>query len=230
MTTLEEWLNHRDEWHDRDLELMTTDAGWRLAKERSGVKIWSQPFPDDPNNLFRWIIPDLQADYRTVYDVFVNRFHDYHQYWTKEYTGGFDVDIIDDSARLSYQQYDSGIPLIANRDWLVVQWTREVRTGLLQVGFRTIVSDKLGPVNGYVRIDWWGAHLFEDNGDGTSKLYFLDRENQGGNFPSFLMNRMMPKYLIYQYEAIGKFFRNGGTDTHTALPKEKNSAHVLGLF
>jgi hypothetical protein len=66
--------------------------------------------------------------------------------------------------------------------------------------------------------------LFEANADGTSQLVLIDRENQGGYFPSFMMNLIMPKYLTHQFENIIKFFKSGGTEGHEKLPKSKNTA------
>lgn len=229
MTTIETWQKQRDAWADHDLELMTTEKGWDLAAEKQGINIWRRSFPDDPNDLFKWEIPALEASHTEVFDVFRNRFHDYHQYWTKEYTGGYDVEILDDRARVAYQQYNSGIPLISNRDWLVVQWDRELDASNLQISFRSVVHEKRPRVKGYERITWWGAHLFRANPDGTTSLAFLDRENQGGNFPPFLMNRMMPKYLIYQYRQIVEFFARGGIAAHAPMPPGQNSARVQGL-
>jgi hypothetical protein len=39
---------------------------------------------------------------------------------------------------------------------------------------------------------------------------YLDRENQGGRFPAWLMNRMMPTHLVRQAEAVRDFFADGG--------------------
>ena len=77
---------------------------------------------------------------------------------------------------------------------------------------------------GYERIDWWGAHLFQANDDGTSQLVLIDRENQGGRFPSAMMNKVMPNYLTLQFERIIEFFKKGGTGAHAKLPDEKNTA------
>jgi hypothetical protein len=51
----------------------------------------------------------------------------------------------------------------------------------------------------------------------ASDLTYLDRENQRRSFPSWLMNRMMPRYLVYQAEQVRRFFdgaarRNFGPD------------------
>lgn len=230
MTTLGEWEKNRKAWHELDYNLMTSDEGFSVAAEKDGITIWRRPFPDDKNHLFKWVIKGLKVSHTELADIFTNQFHQYHQYWTKEYTGGYDPMIIDEEARLSYQQYDSGIPLISNRDWLVIQWSRVIDPTCIQLSFRTIKHDKQPPVKGYERIDWWGSHLFEANADGTSNLYFIDRENQGGYFPAFLMNRMMPKYLIFQYKALIEFFEKGGTATHPAMTLEENSAKRQGLF
>lgn len=39
---------------------------------------------------------------------------------------------------------------------------------------------------------------------------YLDRENQGGWFPTWLMNRTKPRYLSLQAEAVRRFFDAGG--------------------
>ena len=95
---------------------------------------------------------------------------------------------------------------------------------MIQTGFRSIVRDTIPVPEGYERIDWWGGHLFEANSDGTSQLVLIDRENQGGRFPAFMMNKIMPKYLSHQFESITDFFKKGGTDTHDKLPVSENSA------
>lgn len=230
MTTLEEWENNKTAAMQLDEKLMTSDNGWKVAKEKSGITIWTRSFPDDKNNMFKWVIPSLKADYKEVYDCIANHFHEYHQYFTVEYTGGYDVANPDEFNKVSYQQYDSGFKLISNRDWVVIQTTKVLNDKQIQIAYRSITHPDRPLVKGYERIDWWGGHIFEDNGDGTTKLYFVDRENQGGMFPAFLMNQMMPGYLIKQVVAFEKFFEQGGMASHSPMPLDENSARIQGLF
>jgi hypothetical protein len=62
----------------------------------------------------------------------------------------------------------------------------------------------------HIRIDWWGAALCTPIDDAHSELVYLDRENQGGHFPAWLMNRTMTTYLVRQAEAVQRFFADGG--------------------
>ena len=94
----------------------------------------------------------------------------------------------------------------------------------LQTSFRSIIWEDKPVPNGFERIDWWGGHLFEANPDGTSQLVLIDRENQGGQFPAFMMNLIMPQYLTHQFESIIKFFKNGGVDGHEKLSDANNTA------
>jgi len=87
--------------------------------------------------------------------------------------------------------------------------TRDVSPGVLMASFRSV--DALPPEPGYERIDWWGAALCISSENGKqSELIYLDRENQGGRFPAWLMNRMMPRYLVVQAEHVRRFFAAGG--------------------
>lgn len=224
MITLDEWRQNRDQWLEKDLLLMTTQGGWRKRSQKQDVAIWQQSFPDDKNDLFRWRLPRVAASHHEVHEVFANQMIDYHQYWTAEYTGGFMVKEIDGDARIYYQQFDSGLPLIAKRDLLYIQWSRVINDETIQTSFRSIAIDEMPVPKGFERIDWWGAHLFEANPDGTSQLVLIDRENQGGRFPSFLMNAAMPKYLTHQFEHIVDFFAQGGTQAHAKLPDTQNTA------
>jgi len=203
------------------------DAGWKEATKKDGATICQRSFDDDKNDLFRWRIPNVAAPHNVVFDVFVNKMIDYHQYWTKEYTGGFLLKEIDENTQIIYQQFDPGIPLISKRDFLAIQWSRKIDDKTIQTGFRSILMDSMPVPEGYERIDWWGGHLFVANEDGSSQLVFIDRENQGGYFPYFLMNKMMPGYLIYQYKNIIRFFENGGAAGHEKLPDSKNTALEL---
>ncbi len=224
MITLQDWKQNNEAWQDKDLALMTTNDGWKERSQKNGISIWQRPFADDKNDLFRWQLPNVSASHNEVFDVFTNKMIDYHHYWTAEYTGGFVVKEIDENTQIIYQQFNSGVPFISNRDLLYIQWSRKIDDKTLQTSFRSIILDDFSVPDGFERIDWWGAHLFEANADGTSQLVLIDRENQGGHFPSFMMNLIMPKYLTHQFESIIKFFKNGGVNAHEKLQESKNTA------
>jgi hypothetical protein len=221
MIKFEDWQLNKEKWLDSDLALMTINEGWKERNKKNGISIWQRPFVDDKNDLFRWRLPRVKADFKEVFDVFTNKMIDYHHYWTAEYTGGFVVKVIDENTQIIYQQFNSGIPFISNRDLLYIQWSRRIDEKNMQTSFRSIVLDDFPKSKGFERIDWWGGHLFEANPDGTSQLVLIDRENQGGSFPSFMMNQIMPKYLTHQFESIIKFFDTGGVDAHEKLPDSK---------
>jgi|GEM_PF-5283068 len=224
MITIKDWQMNKEAWLDQDFSLMTSDAGWKESKQKNGMGIWKQAFSDDKNDLFRWKIPNVDANHREVFEVFTHKMIDYHHYWTAEYTGGFLVKEIDDNTQIIYQQFNPNRPFISKRDLLYIQWSRKIDDQTLQTSFRSIVLDTLPVPTGFERIDWWGAHLFAANADGTSQLVLIDRENQGGYFPSFLMNKVMPTYLIHQFESIIHFFKKGGTAAHEKLSDAKNTA------
>jgi hypothetical protein len=229
MITFKDWELNNEKWLDKDLALMTTDNGWKERSQKNGIIIWQQPFVDDKNDLFRWKIPKVAVNHSEVFDVFVNKMIDYHHYWTAEYTGGFLVKEIDENTQIIYQQFNPNIPFISKRDLLYIQWSRKIDNETIQTSFRSIVLENMPVPNGFERIDWWGGHLFKANNDGTSQLVLIDRENQGGKFPPFMMNKIMPNYLIHQFESIIKFFENGGVEGHEKLPDSKNTAIALKL-
>ena len=224
MITIAKWQLNKEKWLDEDLTLMTNDAGWKERSVNDGISIYQRSFADDKNDLFRWRLPKVAAGHNVVFDVFVNKMVDYHQYWTAEYSGGYLVKEIDDNTQIVYQQFNPGIPLIARRDLLYIQWSRKVDDRMMQTSFRSIVWDDIPVPAGFERIDWWGGHLFEANNDGTSQLVLIDRENQGGSFPSVMMNMVMPQYLTKQFKSIVQFFAKGGTDAHEKLAASKNTA------
>jgi START domain len=224
MITIQDWKQNRETWLDKDLALMTTNEGWKERIQKNGISIWQRPFSDDKNDLFRWRLPSVAALHTEVFDVFTNKMIDYHHYWTAEYTGGFVVKEIDENTQIIYQQFNSGVPFISNRDLLYIQWSRKIDDKTIQTSFRSIILDDFPVPGGFERIDWWGGHLFEANSNGSSQLVLIDRENQGGQFPSFMMNLIMPKYLTHQFESIIKFFEKGGVDAHEKLQESKNTA------
>lgn len=224
MITLDHWQLHNEKWLDSDLALMTSDDGWRTRSQKKGVQIWQRSFADDKNDLFRWRLPRVAAPHTEVFDVFVHKMVDYHHYWTAEYTGGYLVKELDENTQIIYQQFNPGVPFIAKRDLLYIQWSRQLDNQTRQTSFRSIVLDTIPIPAGFERIDWWGGHLFEANPDGTSQLVLIDRENQGGRFPAFMMNLVMPNYLTHQFESIVRFFEKGGVEGHEKLPDAKNTA------
>jgi START domain len=224
MITIQDWKQNRETWLDKDLALMTSNEGWKERIQKNGISIWQRPFSDDKNDLFRWRLPSVAALHTEVFDVFTNKMIDYHHYWTAEYTGGFVVKEIDENTQIIYQQFNSGVPFISNRDLLYIQWSRKIDDKTIQTSFRSIILDDFPVPGGFERIDWWGGHLFEANSNGSSQLVLIDRENQGGQFPSFMMNLIMPKYLTHQFESIIKFFEKGGVDAHEKLQESKNTA------
>lgn len=224
MITIQDWQENKEKWLDKDLVLMTTDEGWKERTQKGGISFWQRPFDDDKNDLFRWRLPKVAASHEEVFDVFTNKMIDYHHYWTAEYTGGYVVKVIDENTQIIYQQFNPNKPFISKRDLLYIQWSRKINDKTTQTSFRSILLDEVPVPKGFERIDWWGGHLFEANPDGTSQLVLIDRENQGGLFPAFLMNMVMPQYLTYQFESIIKFFKNGGVNGHEKLSNEKNTA------
>lgn len=203
------WAEHAEEWLARDLALLTEQAGWRAVKATEGIEIWSRSMPDDPNDLFRWRLATVDAPAEVVFEHFVHRILEHHQEWTKEFAGGHVVEEPAPGARILYQRFDPGIPGVAKRDLCSVEVVREFGPGERLVSYRSV--DRLLAEPGRERIDWWGAALCRTHADGrTSELLYLDRENQGGLFPSWLMNWMMPGYLLLQAREVRRFFRGVG--------------------
>ena len=224
MITIKDWQSNKEKWLDTDLTLMTSNSGWKERSQKKGITIWQRSFADDKNDLFRWRLPRVADSHDEVFDVFTNKMIHYHQYWTAEYTGGYIVKEIDKNTQIIYQQFNPNVPFISKRDLLYIQWSRNIDDKTIQTSFRSIALDTMPVPDGFERIDWWGGHLFEANEDGTSQLVLIDRENQGGRFPAFIMNQIMPQYLTHQFESIVKFFQKGGVEVHEKLADSKNTA------
>jgi len=201
-------LADAESWLDVDLALLTTADAFRTRVDRPDLQIGSRPSTDDPNDLFRWRLPAVNAIPAVVFEGFVHRILEYHHVWTREYAGGHVVPTPDARTRVLYQRFDPGVPGVADRDLCSAEIVRELPDGALLASFRSVDAVPAEP--GRVRIDWWGAALCRPLDDGRSELVYLDRENQGGRFPAWLMNRMMPTYLVRQAEAVRDFFADGG--------------------
>jgi hypothetical protein len=195
-------------WLDVDLALLRDVDGWRSHVDRPDLQIVSRLLPDDPNLLFRWRLVEVEAPADVVFAGFVERLLDYHAEWTKEYVGGRVVATPTPTVRILHQRFDPGIPGVAPRDLCSADVTRTLPDGVLMASFRSV--DAMPAEPGHTRIDWWGAVLCTPIDDRTSELAYLDRENQGGRFPAWLMNRMMTRYLVTQAEAVRIFFAAGG--------------------
>ncbi len=227
MEPTHDWLARSAAWLAQDRELLTAVEGWKSLASRGDIGLWSRPMPDDANHLFRWRLPVVAAPPEVVFEGFVHRLLDYHKEWTKEFAGGHVVEVLSPQARILYQRFEPGIPGIAPRDLCSLEVVSEAAPGVLLASFRSV--DRLPAERGYERIDWWGAALCTPLGDGqTSELTYLDRENQGGWFPTWLMNRMMPGYLLDQAEAVRRFFANGGPSSLRVSRREPPRA-VAGL-
>jgi hypothetical protein len=197
-----------ESWLAQDLVLLNDANGFRSLVDRGDLQIGSRPMPDDPNLLFRWRLPVVNASADVVLEGFVNRLLDYHAEWTKEYVGGHVVDAPAPGTRILYQRFRPGIPGIAPRDLCSAEVVRDLPGGVKLASFRSV--DALPKEHGHVRIDWWGAALITPVDASHSELVYLDRENQGGRFPAWLMNRMMTRYLVLQADQVRRFFANGG--------------------
>jgi hypothetical protein len=212
MSPIPGWPEIQSEWLDTDHRLLTSLDGWTPHRRREGNRVWRRSMPGDANDLFLWQSPLINAPAATVDDVLVNRLLDYHQHWTKEFRGGRVVERLGPNAQIIYQHFDPGVPGISKRDLCSVVVTRKLDGGALLASHRSV--DTVPPQPGYVRIDWWGAHLcVPGEREGTCALFYLDRENQGRLFPAFVMNLVMPNYLRFQYKQIEAFFANGGPAT-----------------
>ncbi len=207
--TNSDWLTNSADWLEVDYRLMTSDEGWSAGPRYGAIEVDRRRMPDDPNDLFRWKLPDIEAAHEHVFDCFVRRVLDYHQHWTKEFAGGHVVEQIHPDARIVYQRFRPGVPGIKNRDLCHLEVTRIVSDGVLQASYRSV--DAMPAQPGHERIRWWGATLCTRGSlPGRSSMVYLDRENQGGRFPSWLMNLVMTRYLREQAEQVSRFFRGGG--------------------
>ena len=217
MESSKEWAERAEAWLTRDHALLTEMDGWRTLKAPGDIGLWRRPMPDDPNDLFRWRLPTVGAPADVVFEGFVHQILEYHNEWTREFVGGRVVETLAPHARILYQRFEPGVPGVAPRDLCSIEVLRDVAPGLKLASFRSV--DALPPEPGCERIDWWGAALCRTLDDGArSELVYLDRENQGGRFPTWLMNRVMPRYLIVQAEQVRRFFANGGPPPLRAAP------------
>jgi len=198
------WQARAEGWFAQDLALLTLEDGWLPVAAPAGVDIWRRSMPDDPNDLFRWRLPVVGAPAGVVFESFVHRILEHHKAWTKEFVG-WRVVAEGPGWRVLHQRFDPGVPGITPRDLCSLELVRELAPGRLLVTYRSV--DAMPAEPGFERIDWWGAALCTTlPGGTTSEILYLDRENQGGWFPSWLMNRMMPRYLVLQAEAVRAFF------------------------
>jgi hypothetical protein len=211
-----EWMAQSQDWLTTDHHLLTAPDGWSPRAPRGAFAIQRRAVPDDPNHLFRWRIDRLGAPAEAVFEAFVDRILENHGHWTREYTGGRVVDVLGPDARILYQQFDPGVPGVARRDLCYLAVTRRLPDGAIQASYRSV--DAVPAVPGFTRIRWWGANLCVPGRGGTSAMIYLDRENQGGAFPPWLMNLLMPRYLRAQCEALVRFFEGGGPARTPAVP------------
>jgi hypothetical protein len=204
-----DWPARADAWLQRDHALLTEPDGWRARSAPGDIGLWSRRMPDDANDLFRWRLPVVNAPAEVVFEGFVHRILEHHRAWTREFAGGRVVDAPAAGRRVLHQRFEPGIPGVSPRDLCSAEAVRDLPPGTKLASFRSV--DALAPTPGYERIDWWGAALCRTLDDGArSELTYLDRERQGGRIPSWLMNVVMPRYLIVQAERVRRFFADGG--------------------
>ena len=201
-------LDQAESWLSQDLVLLDDVAGFRPVVRRDDLLIGSRPMPDDPNLLFRWHLPRVNAPASVVFEGFVTRLLDYHAEWTREFSGGHVVSEPRPGVRILYQTFRPGLPGVSQRDLCSAEIVTDLPGGAKLASFRSV--DSVPNQSGFVRIQWWGAALCRPVDPTSSELIYLDRENQGGRFPSWLMNRMMPRYLVHQAEQVRAFFADGG--------------------
>jgi hypothetical protein len=209
MHAIQDWSKNVEQWLAQDHALLTDAAAFRSRIDRPDLQVGSRSMPDDPNHLFRWRLPFVAATAEVVFEGFVHRLLDYHKEWTREFVGGHVVETLAPGVRILYQRFKPGVPGISPRDLCSLEVVRELSPRIKLASFRSV--DRLPHEPGYERIDWWGAALCTTSEDGkSSELIYLDRENQGGRFPHWLMNLAMPKYLVLQAEQVRSFFSSGG--------------------
>lgn len=201
-------LDDAQDWPEVDFALLRDVASFRPVRTGPDLQIGSRRMPDDPNLLFRWRLPVVGASADVVFEGFVHRLLEYHGVWTREFVDGRVVDTPAPGVRVLHQRFDPGLPGIAARDLCSAEVVRRLPDGVHLASFRSV--DALPPEPGHIRIDWWGAALCTPIDETHSELVYLDRENQGGRFPTWLMNRSMPTYLVRQAEAVRAFFAHGG--------------------
>lgn len=209
MWSAAEWADHADSWVQQDLALLTEPEGWRPIRAEAPIELWSRTMADDPNHLFRWRLPVVDAPAEAVFEDFVHGILTHHKAWTREFVGGRVVEEGAPGMRILHQRFDPGIPGVTPRDLVSIEVVRDLAPGVKLASYRSV--DRLPREPGFERIDWWGAALSRTLPDGAhSELIYLDRENQGGWFPTWLMNRMMPGYLVLQARLVQRFFAQRG--------------------
>eukprot|EP00742_Colponemidia_sp_Colp-10_P000116 GILJ01000128.1.p1 GENE.GILJ01000128.1~~GILJ01000128.1.p1 ORF type:complete len:250 (+),score=48.97 GILJ01000128.1:42-752(+) len=202
----------KEEWFKTDFELLTSkpaQGGWWIASDSDNVIVEERKIEGSGGwDLFRIAIPTLHASAEKVFDTFVNNVLTESHKWTKEFKVGKVIAKPNEHTRIIYMEFDSGVPLVDNRDLCYVECTRDLGNGIKQASFRSV--DACGPSpKGATRITWWGANLFAPQGDNKSSWILIDQENQGGYIPAFAMNLAMPKYLREEYKALEKLFGSG---------------------
>ena len=201
------WLRDCDAWVEQDLALLRDPDGFAPVVDRPDLQIGRRPVPDDPNLLFRWRLPVVAAAAPVVVEHFVHRLLEHHRVWIREFVGGEELSRPAPGVRVLHQRFDPGVPGVRPRDVCSAEVVRELAGGVTVVSHRSVDEAPMPPR--HERITWWGAVLVTPLDDATCELVYLDRENQGGRFPAWLMNRMMPRYLVLQAEAVARFFADG---------------------
>jgi hypothetical protein len=200
-------LDGAAEWLATDIKLLTSPDGWTAAAG-AGFPLWRRSMVDNPNDLFLWRHERLNAPPRRVHAALTHQILAYHQHWTREFRGGELVRELSRNAKIFYQWFDPGIPGITKRDLCYLMVEQELENGALLASYRSVPEPPRGD---FERIDWWGASLcVPGSTPGTCAFSYLDREDQGGRFPVWLMNRMMPRYLRMQRDGLARFFADGG--------------------
>lgn len=142
-----------ESWLASDHDLLNDASGFAARVQRDDLQIGSRPMTDDPNLLFRWRLPAVNAPADVVFEGFVHRLLDYHGEWTREFAGGHVVDTPTTDTRIVYQRFKPGIPGISPRDLCSAEVVRDLPGGAKLASFRSV--DAVPRERGYVRITWW---------------------------------------------------------------------------
>jgi hypothetical protein len=165
--------------------LFSQSDGWKLAKEKDGVKVYTRVAENSKLKEFK-TVADVNAAPEDLVQVLLNA--DEYPSWMANIKKSELVEQPTEDVFFAYSELSVPWPF-DNRDNVIKSTiTSDTKTGSYRVDM-TMVPDYLPEKKGVVRIVEGGGYwAFTPNGDGTTNVYHEFFADPAGRVPAWLVN------------------------------------------
>jgi len=199
------------QWLRDDESFCLSDDGWTVRNQSTQRKavVFQRKHISNDSALYFKITGPVNATVDELLDLLDLHLIERQPEWHDLFIEGKIVQKISDNVEIMYMAYNSGIPLVTNRDFVYVkvrkQLSEEVGGGVL-LTYRTVPHQDCPPLPQYVRGEFEAAHCFRPNPkDPSSTDYtYIQHADSKGMIPKFFTNAPQVNIMLNEIDGVRK--------------------------